>query len=101
MLLAKLTFSCPSLSSLIDSYISAEDNRIVTVCAKEESGHLMTITKMRIDVQSVEGAKEGLVFLSSEDLSDEKHAEKMKEFNSWTLADYKKIDRTMGRKWWV
>ena len=97
-----LNFSCyhsaPVLS--IDHYVSAEDHQIVTVCAKEESGDLMSITKMKIDVQcSSYGAKAGLLFLSSQDLTQEKHTEKMREYDNWTLEDYKKINR--GRRWWV
>ena len=61
----------------------------------------MCITKIKIDVRTADGAKCGLVFLSADDLTDEKYAAQMKEFDNWTIEDYKKIDRTLGRKWWV
>ena len=66
----------------------------MTVSCKEESDHLMCVSRLKIAVgSSSTGAKVGLLFLSSEDLADPKYKEEMEKFDSWTLEDYQAVDR--------
>jgi len=67
------------------------------VSCKEESEHLMTITRFKVNVKTSDsGAKAGLVFLCSEDLASSEHKEEMDKFNSWTFEDYNSMDRQEG-----
>ena len=88
---------CCVLLFQLEPYMSAENNLVVAVSCQEESKHLMTITRLKVDVKlSESGARAGLVFLSSEDLASTKHKEEMDKFNSWTREDYDSMDRKEG-----
>ncbi len=66
----------------------------MTVTAEEENKHLISVTKVKVKVQTGEqGPKAGLVFLSTSDVTSEAFSEQLKAFDEWTREDYIKLDQ--------
>ena len=77
-----------------DPYISELGKEVITLVVTEESKQIMKLTRVHMKVPAGDnGARAGLLFITSQDPTSEELTKKLEQYDGWTAEDYKKFKK--------